>query len=415
MSVRLPWKPATAPIPGNCTSRTKPAVLREDPHLRLDILEVTGDELVVDETGLNQRLLALGNDFLPILPLWFAEVDRHQPPPWSVDVRLKVQHPPVVARQRVLVLEVVDQFDWLRVGLGKVLDRDPVPLIGSQVRGDNQPAAVVGDLRLILPFPMLRPKVNPGIGRLRRAEAMVEHLVVEVEGLELRPFLRLLVTAVEKTLTILGPGCLGELGPAKLVGQHLAGGDFQDVPGGPVGAGFGAAVSHVAAIVAETQPAQRDRAVLGPSVGVEQRAGRGIQRVQYVEHRLVLQAVVLQVVVASARLETHRILGKVPKVRQPAADFFTLRDRRQVLESHLVLSRHPIGNFLRVANVFLQPAIRITHLDAEIGIGVVHAAGRGICGLFAARTRLLAVDRGGNRAGNSDHQESEQQAVSLHR
>ena len=58
------------------------------------------------------------------------------------------------------------------------------------------------------PLGMLRPKVDQGVGRLRRAEAMVEELVVEVQRLELGPLLRLLVAAVEKALAVLGPGGL---------------------------------------------------------------------------------------------------------------------------------------------------------------------------------------------------------------
>ena len=97
---------------------------------------------------------------------------------------------------------------------------------------------------VVLPLGMLGPKVDQHVGRLRRAEAVVAQPVVEVQGLELGPRLGLLVAAVEEALAVFGPGGLGELGPAEFVGQHLAGGDFQDVPDGPIGAGLGAAVGQ---------------------------------------------------------------------------------------------------------------------------------------------------------------------------
>ena len=76
---------------------------------------------------------------------------------------------------------------------------------------------------------------------------------------------------------------------------------------GPIGAGLGAAVGQIAAVVAEA-PARPGRScrpcdqVLGSSSS----RGSAVQRVQHVEHRLVLQAVVLQQVISPAGLEGRR-------------------------------------------------------------------------------------------------------------
>ncbi len=77
------------------------------------------------------------------------------------------------------------KLDGHRVGLGQVADHDPLPGVGPHDDRDHQVAAVFGDLAVILPIGMLRPIVDQHVGILRRAEAMVEELVVEVQRLEL--------------------------------------------------------------------------------------------------------------------------------------------------------------------------------------------------------------------------------------
>ena len=207
---------------------------------------------------------------------------------------------------------------------------------------------------------------------------MVEELVVEVQRLELGAGLGLLVAAIEKALAVLGPGGVGELGPLQLVGQLPAGGDFQDVPDRPVAAGLGTAVGQVLAVVAEAHLAQRDRAVFGPGVGVDQDPRLRLQRFGDIEHGLVLQAVVLEEEVASAFFHVGRVLGEVPEFGQAAADRLALGDGGQVGLGEPVLDLDPLGHLGRTANVVFQPAVRVFDLRAMVGIDVIDAAGGGV-------------------------------------
>ena len=240
-------------------------------------MEIQGDEAIADEADVGQRVFRLGDDLLPVLLLRRAEVDGdHAAAAGQVDVGLEEQPRPVAAEERELVLEIVDQLEGHGVGFGQVADDDPLPGVGPHDDRDHQVAAVFGNLAFVLPLGMLGPIVDQHVGRLRRADAMVEELVVEVQRLELGAGLGLLVAAVEEALAVLGPGGVGELGPLQLVGQLPAGGDFQDVPDRPVAAGLGAAVGQVLAVVAEAHLAQRDRAVFRPGVGVDQDPRPGV-------------------------------------------------------------------------------------------------------------------------------------------
>ncbi len=288
------------------------------------------------------------------------------------------------------MLEIVDHVQRHGVGLAQVADDDPLPGVGPHHDRDHQVAAVFADLAFVLPLGMLGPIVDQHVGRLRRAEVMVEELVVEVQRLELGARLGLLVAAIEKALVVLGPGGAGELGPLQFVGQLPAARDFQDVPGQPVAAGLRAAVGQVLAVVAEAHFTERNRAVFRPGVGVDQDprpatqstgyppGAPGLQRFGHVQHGLVLQAVVLEVEVAAAFFHVGRVLGKVPKLGQAAADRLTLGDGGQVGLREPVLGLDPLGHLGRVANVAFQPAVGVFDLRAVVGIDVIDAAGRGI-------------------------------------
>ena len=125
------------------------------------------------------------------------------------------------------------------------------------------------------------------------------------------------------------------------------------------------------------------------------RIGRGLalQRFHHVQHRLVLQAVVLQIVVPAPFLHRRRVLGEVPEFGEPPPDRLALGDGVQVAIGHLVLGRDPLGHLPGAANIGLQPAIGIAHLDAEIRVGVVHLA----------RDRVLHLVVPGRRRPDQHH------------
>ena len=94
--------------------------------------------------------------------------------------------------------------------------------------------------------------------------------------------------------------------------------------------GLGDAVGDVLAVVADRHARERDRAVLGPRVRVEQHPRLAVERVLHVEHALVLQAVVLREEVPAAVLGRRRDLLVVPQVGEALLDRLALGDRFEV-------------------------------------------------------------------------------------
>ncbi len=109
---------------------------------------------------------------------------------------------------------------------------------------------------------------------MRRAEAVVVELVKIVGLAQSGPF-GLVVAAVVEAFVVFGPRSSGELYPLQIVGKIFAGVDVADVPLGPVGAGGGDGVGHELAIVGYFGISERDRAVGGERVGIEQDARLG--------------------------------------------------------------------------------------------------------------------------------------------
>ena len=307
-----------------------------------------------------------------------VQIDRYQASPGRAEIGLEEQHGTIIADQRILMVEIVDQLDRRGIARGQILHDHAIALVRSAAHGDDQVAAVFRDVALVLPVGLPRPPVDQRVGRLRIAEPVVVELVVEVQGLELGARPRLFVATVVEALAVFGPGGIGELGPFQLVGQQPSGLDVQNVPGGPVGAGLAAAVGEPPAVVAETQSTQGNGAVLRPPVRIQQHPGLAAERVGHVEHRLVLQTVVLDIEVSVPFLHGRTVLGEVPQIGQPAANLLPLGDRGKIGRRDLVLGRDPVGHRLRRADVVFQPTVRIRDLRAVINVDVIDTPRVGI-------------------------------------
>ena len=196
-------------------------------------------------------------------------------------------------------------------------------------------------------------------------------MLLKFERLKLGLGGRFVEAGVEEALAVLGPRGVGELGPFQLVGKHFPSGNLHHVPRGPIRTGLGAGVGHVLSIIAEGQAGQGDCAVLGPLVRIEQHPRLVVQGVPHVQDRLVLQAVVLEVVVAAPFLHRRGVLGEVPEVGQAAEDGLPLGNRLEVGVGDLVFGGHPIGDLRRTANVGLEPAIGIGHFAAVIVVDLI--------------------------------------------
>ncbi len=377
----LPIGPLAAETEGRTDARQSDVadeLARERKNLypAYNVLEISGDKLIAHQVHLDQGGLALRDDLLPIGRLRPPHVNGNKPPARGSHVGLEEQHRSVVADIGILVLEIVDQLDRHRVRFGQVADEDPLPLVRPAHDGDHEPAAIGRSHAVILPFGVVRPPVDQGIGRLRRAEAVVIELVVEIERLELGAPPRLLVASVEESLAVFRPRRIGELRPLQLIAQGTACGSLDDVQGRPIGAGLGAGVGHVAAVLAEAHPGHGDGAVLRPPVRIQQHPRRAVERVHRVQDGLVLKAVVLQVVIPASLFHEGGILGEIPQLGQPAANGRPFGNRFQVAGGELVLRRHPGRHLRRVTHVGFEPAIRIGHLDAMIDIHLIHAPAR---------------------------------------
>lgn len=167
---------------------------------------------------------------------------------------------------------------------------------------------------------------------------------------------------VEEAAAVLRPRGVGELDPAKLVGEVLARGHVADLPHVPVGAAFGQRVGQQPAVRAGRIRREGDGAVRAQRVGVEQHPRLRGQRVGHQQHSLVLQAVVAGVEVAPALLQRHAEALEVPQLRQPLAQRGAGRDLLEQSERDLVLGLDPGPRLLGVD--VLQPAIRVRDRDA---------------------------------------------------
>ena len=272
-----------------------------------------------------------------------------------------------------------------RVRLQQVARVDAVLVVGPLPRSQDEIAAVLAHRRAESPGRLVRPLVDQHVGGLRRADAMVIDLLIEVQRLERLPRLRLGIAAIEEAAAVVRPRGAAELRPLELVGQDRARGDFHQPPDVPVRTRFRDRIGDVAAVVAERRPAERDRPVLRPGVRVDQDLRIGIERLLDVEDRLVLQAVVLEETVASAGLERAAVLRIVPQLREPFLDRRPLGDRVEIAVRDGVLGRDPVGDLLAGADVVLQPAVGVGDGGAVIDVrlldlprlGIAEAAGVG--------------------------------------
>jgi hypothetical protein len=135
--------------------------------------------------------------------------------------------------------------------------------------------------------------VNEVVGRLRRPQA-VEPQLLHAERGEGRVGRGRRVVAAVVEAVVADPAGVGELAPLDLVGEVAVGRDVAHVPGLPVGARRLRRVGHVAAVPAERLAGQRDGAVGGQGVRIEEDARRPVLAVADEQHALVLQTTVVE-------------------------------------------------------------------------------------------------------------------------
>ena len=142
------------------------------------------DEQIAHVRNLPQRFFGLRDDLLEILFLGLAQIDGDQPLARGVEIGAKIEHRAVVADERIIVVEIIDQIDAFADGSLQIVIGDAILRVGALAHRDDQIAAVFGDVAAKIPIGMLGLGVHQFVFRLRRAQAMIENLLVEIRRLK---------------------------------------------------------------------------------------------------------------------------------------------------------------------------------------------------------------------------------------
>ena len=76
------------------------------------VFEVIGYKLVIDDARAPQGFVRLRNQFFPIRPLRFGDVDFDHPPPRRLKVGSEPEPGPIVVYETVFCVELVEQLDY---------------------------------------------------------------------------------------------------------------------------------------------------------------------------------------------------------------------------------------------------------------------------------------------------------------
>ena len=348
----------------------------EDLDLAAGVREVHRNKLVVDSRDVRKRFGGLGNDFLPVFPVWFGDVDGDDPGTRRLEVGPEPEDRPVVVDERVIRVEVHQKFHHRRVGRLQILVEHAVLRVRALRGGNHQITAVVGHTAVEIPILVIGPMINEFVLGLQCAEAMIIEFVEEIGLGQPGLFGRFVVARVKKSLAIFGPGRAGKLHPPDDVRRVRGRSHVAHVNLLPVRAGGGKRVGHEIAVLRDVITFQRHRAVGGKFVRIEQQRRLGVERRHCVKHVLVLQPVVLRIEVTPALFERRAVTLVIPQFGQPFLNGQAFWNPFQVTESDLVLGLNPGFGFGRI--VVLQPAVRIGDLHAVIIVHDVCLAREGI-------------------------------------
>ena len=348
-----------------CDIAHRPTVEAVLDDLALCILQIRGEE--VSPGGghiLEQALFIFRNDCRYARRR--VQVDLHQRIVRRVLVRYVIELVVTALDERVIGLEARQQRAEFR--LGNFL----IKYLGSRRTlrsGDEEPFAVLrGPCREVTQR-MFGILINQLVSRLRRTEAVVIDFLELVLRRE-HSFFRSVVSAVIETFGIGSPLGAGELDPVDLIGRELAVGGVHHTNLHPVRAGFGHRAGAVFPVLGKSHRRKRHRPVVRERIGIEEHLALRTGGRRTVEHRLVLQPVVVEIVPRIAVFGRDALLGVIPQLGQPPADRVAERDLRQVILRHGILGLDPCRRRLRI--VVFQPTVGIRDLRPEI---VVHHVG----------------------------------------
>ena len=215
------------------------------------------------------------------------------------------------------------------------------------------------------------------------------HRHVLVECLELLLLRGCRIPAVIESRAISCPVQCRELEPFKTILEDFAGVDIQNPARSPVRAPILDEIGNMCSIRAGVGGRQRNRAIIRPGVRIDEQLSLGIKRCLHENDVLVLQTIVIVIEVAVTFFCRQTESLVVPQFRHAIRNQCSLRNRRQVGESNVVLCGHPVSDILALANIILQPTERIRHFGAMIVVDMIHCRGLRVidcCG-FLLRSR----------------------------
>src|SRR5438552_13755660 len=155
--------------------------------------------------------------------------------------------------------------------------------------------AVVRHVGAEPPVGLVGTLVDQDVLRLAPTEAVVVELLEPVEpGERLVGGGRLGVATVEEPGAVVGPGGAREFDPPEMIVQVARGGDVAHVKLFPVRAARGGPVGEEAAVLRHPERRHGDGPVLRKQVRIEQHLRLAAERGLLVQHRLVLEPVVLE-------------------------------------------------------------------------------------------------------------------------
>ena len=361
-----------------------------------------GSEPVGHQVDAAQHVAAgpLGDDRLPVRGCGLGALDGDQAAPGGAFVREYIEAVPFIANYLVAAVVLVQPGLHLGLGLGEILEEDPVAPRSALGLVDHQPLAVIGAVGAEAPVRLVRPLIDHGVLGHGGPQLVEAELLVLEDACEGAAVLGQGVAGVVEATAVLGPVAYAVAAHGQLIGQVLARVHAAHLPDVQVGAALGEGVSHEAAVLTEDRATQGDSAVIAEPVGIQQHPALLFQVRRHKEQSLALEAGVVGVGVVLPPLAGGSELLKVPKLGEVGFDGLPLRDGAQVGLGHLVLRLHPGGGLGRA--VVLQPAVGIRHLGAVIVRDHITLAGRGIGGW-----RLGHQGRGrqGQQAGSGEGHE----------
>ena len=335
---------------------------------------VGDDELVVRHLNAAEHPLLLGDELGEVLSAQVVGIIGKHLVARRVLVGHDIDLAIVDANGREGKLAVVGNLHIVWIDALEVLDVERVALAGTLE--DEDEALVLVNAHLVEEQRVVVAAELQVVVVLRCSQLVVHHLVPLV--LRRLGVLGLVVGAVEESVA--QPLRVGELSPNDVVVEHLASHQVVDDDLVPVAAVAGDGVGGIASVAREVEALERHCSVLAQGVGVEDHALLAVEAVLDVEHALVLQAVVLEVIDLVLHIERCSHLGIVGELGETCLHLVAEWDFLEVGLSDFVLGLYPLSRLGGV--VVLEPSVWVGDLCAEVVVNGVDGLGLGVVDLL---------------------------------